>query len=191
MNLPGSYFDRIYAADPDPWGFESRWYERRKYALTLAALPAERHGRALELGCSIGVLTVALAGRCDSLLAVDVAAAPLARAQARAQAVGLDHVRFERRAVPDQWPVGGPYDLVVLSEMGYYLDEPTLVRLLDRVTDELVAGGHLLAVHWRGPARDYPLSGDRVHEVLGAQEGLVVDATYREADFRLDLLRRT
>ena len=40
MTLAAGYFDRLYAADPDPWGFTSRWYEQRKYALTVAALPA-------------------------------------------------------------------------------------------------------------------------------------------------------
>ncbi len=31
------YFEAQYATDPDPWGFETAWYERRKYALTMAA----------------------------------------------------------------------------------------------------------------------------------------------------------
>jgi hypothetical protein len=37
--LPDAYFAQIYTADADPWGFATRWYEQRKYALTLAALP--------------------------------------------------------------------------------------------------------------------------------------------------------
>ncbi|MFE7421819.1 hypothetical protein [Rhodococcus sp. NPDC057529] len=60
-----SYFDAMYAASPDPWGFGDRWYEQRKYALTLAALPRPRYRRAFEPGCSIGILTAALAHRCD------------------------------------------------------------------------------------------------------------------------------
>ena len=42
MSLTGDYFDRMYAGAADPWGFGSRWYEQRKYALTLAALPGRR-----------------------------------------------------------------------------------------------------------------------------------------------------
>ena len=49
------YFEGIYADGPDPWGFETSEYERRKYDLTLAALPRRRYARALEPGCSIGV----------------------------------------------------------------------------------------------------------------------------------------
>ena len=39
MTLGADYFAGIYAAADDPWGLASRWYERRKYALTVAALP--------------------------------------------------------------------------------------------------------------------------------------------------------
>ena len=73
--LGASYFDGMYARSADPWGFTSRWYERRKYAISLAMLPRERYRRGFEPGCSIGVLTRQLAGRCDRLLACDVAAA--------------------------------------------------------------------------------------------------------------------
>ena len=36
-------FDDMYARSDDPWGFTSRWYERRKYAISLAMLPQERY----------------------------------------------------------------------------------------------------------------------------------------------------
>ena len=37
--LPDAYFDRMYAASADPWQLQERWYEKRKYAITLALLP--------------------------------------------------------------------------------------------------------------------------------------------------------
>jgi hypothetical protein len=40
-----AYFDDRFAGDPDPWGFDRRWYERRKHTLTVAALPAPRYRR--------------------------------------------------------------------------------------------------------------------------------------------------
>ena len=54
--MPAGYFDAMYQAAADPWGFEDRWYEQRKYAISMALLPAARYRRALEPGCSIGVL---------------------------------------------------------------------------------------------------------------------------------------
>ena len=56
-STPPEYFDRMYAESDDPWRFETSEYERRKYAATLAALPRARYENALEIGCSIGVLT--------------------------------------------------------------------------------------------------------------------------------------
>ena len=57
MTLSPSYFDDMYAANRDPWSLASRWYEQRKYAVTLACLTRPRYRRAFEPGCSIGVLT--------------------------------------------------------------------------------------------------------------------------------------
>ena len=74
------YFEGIYADGPDPWGFETSEYERRKYDLTLAALPRRRYARALEPGCSIGVLTADLARRCDAVEAWEPIDAPRAAA---------------------------------------------------------------------------------------------------------------
>ena len=78
-----AYFDGMYQAAADPWGFEERWYERRKYAIALAMLPAERYRAAFEPGCSIGVLTAMLAPRCGTLLACDLAAAAVKAAAGR------------------------------------------------------------------------------------------------------------
>ena len=90
--LPDAFFDAMYDADPDPWGFEDRWYERRKRALTTAMLPRERFRNAFEPGCSIGTLTDLLAPRCDRLTATDVADSALDSARARA-------ARNDRRGV--------------------------------------------------------------------------------------------
>lgn len=161
MSLPPSYFDGVYAGGDDPWGFRDRWYERRKRALTLAALPAERYPRALDVGCSNGVLTALLAGRCDAVVALD----PSPVALAAAAAVVPAHVALRRARVPDDVP-DGPFDLVVLSEVGYYLDAPDLERLLDRVEQVLVPAGDVVACHWRHPVADYPQTGDAVHAAL-------------------------
>lgn len=180
MSLPPDYFDRMYARDADPWGFASRWYEQRKYALTLAALPAARYRRGLELGCSIGVLTADLAARCDSLLAVD--ASPVALASARRRVP--PNVELVQAAVPDGWPTG-TYDLVVLSEVGYYLDSADLERLLDLIEASLSPDGTVVACHWRHPVQDYPLTGDAVHEALARWPRT---SRVEEEDFLLDVL---
>ncbi|WP_329254035.1 nodulation S family protein [Actinoallomurus sp. NBC_01490] len=176
MTLGPEYFARVYAGSPDPWGFTSRWYEERKYALSLAMLPRRHYEDAFEPGCSIGVLTAMLAPRCDRLLSCDVA--PQAVRQARRRAPGA---RVERRTLPEDWP-DGTFDLIVFSEFLYYLDERDLGQVLDLATKALRPDGTLLAVHWRHPVADYPQTGDAVHAAL-ARTGLARLAEHREADF--------
>ena len=51
-------FDRLYRGGTDPYGLRTRWYEMRKRAIVLAALPRARYARAFEPACGIGVLMV-------------------------------------------------------------------------------------------------------------------------------------
>jgi hypothetical protein len=184
MTLPPSYFAAMYAESEDPWGFESRWYECRKYALTLAALPRERYRRGFEPGCSIGVLTELLAGRCDSLLAADLAPAAVGAAAERMAPYG--GVEVARLAIPHDWPEGR-FDLIVLSEIGYYLSADDLELLLDRTVASLQPGGTLIAVHWRHAVPDYPLRGDDVHDLIGSSPELHRLVHHDEEDLLLDV----
>ena len=185
MSLGPDYFATRYAGDPDPWGFRSCWYEQRKYALTLAALTRPRYRSAFEPGCSVGVLTAALAQRCDRVLAWDLD--PTARAQAAAGTP--DNVVVEAGQVPGDWPPG-EHDLIVLSEVGYYLDATDLRRLVDLAVGSLARDGELVLVHWRHPVADHPTGGDTVHRAFLADSPLHHQAGHLEPDFRLDVLTR-
>jgi SAM-dependent methyltransferase len=187
VTLDPSYFRDRYASSADPWGLAERWYEARKYALTVALLPRQRYGAAFEPGCSIGVLTAQLAPRCDRLLACD--AVPDAVAAARSRAAGLPGVRVERLVIPGEWPPGA-FDLIVLSELLYYLDDADLGQVLGLGIGSLRPGGQILAVHWRHPAPDHPRTGDEVHEDLAAHPGLARLARYRDPDFTAEVYGR-
>jgi SAM-dependent methyltransferase len=180
MTVSPEYFDRLYAASADPYGFETRWYERRKYALSLALLPREHYRDAFEPGCSIGVLTRMLAPRCGRLLSCDAAEAAVRQAEERTST--LENVRVEQRALPRDWP-RGEFDLIVASELLYYFDDEDLDAILRQIVSALRPDGHLLAVHWRHEAAHHPRSGDNVQEILAAHDGLARLAGYRDADF--------
>ncbi|MFW0797593.1 SAM-dependent methyltransferase [Gordonia sp. CPCC 205515] len=186
--LSDSYFHEMYATEDDPWGFGDRWYEQRKYQLTLAALSAPTYGRAFEAGCSIGVLSEQLAPRCDHLLCVDVADRATTLAAQRLARFG-DRVEVQTRDFVDGWPPG-EFDLIVLSEVLYYLEPATLDRLVDRLTTALTDVGELIVVHWRWPVAEYPQTGDAVHDRLTAS-ALHQSASYRDADLRLDVFHRS
>jgi trans-aconitate methyltransferase len=181
-----SYFDAMYENDSDPWGFETSEYERRKYSVTLASLPKAHYGAVFEPGCSIGVLTEKLAARCDQLLATDVV--PTAIQQARNRLGNRPHVIIERRAIPEDWPEG-PFDLVVLSEIAYYFDEDDLGRIISLIIESTAEGAHVIGVHWRGET-DYPLSGDRAHEILDATPQFDRTVLHAEPEFTLAVWER-
>lgn len=189
--LPSAYFDDIYGQNPDPWSFETSAYEAAKYAATLEALGDRRFAHAFEIGCSIGVLTEQLAHRCKRLLAVDVSEAPLQKARDRCAA--LRQVDLRRMAVPQEFPTTR-FDLVLMSEVGYYWCAADLARAAQAIVSALEPGGLWLLVHWTPYVRDYPLTGDQVHEYVrtfAAESGLARPVlSRREASYRLDLWER-
>lgn len=186
-SLSGSFFDEFYGDSDDPWGFGTRWYERRKRDLTMAILPRERFRRAFEPGCSIGILTAELAARCDEVVATDISQIPLRAAQRRL--AGNPHVDLRQIRVPQEWP-SGLFDLIVLSEMAYYCGESDLHTLIDATVAALTPDGVLLACHWRHSVPEYPLNGDQVHRRLRAHPGLGLLAEHREEDFLLEVYTR-
>jgi SAM-dependent methyltransferase len=186
--LGRDYFQRRYADDADPWSFATSPYEQQKYQATLDAVGAG-HGNALEIGCSIGVFTGRLATRCRALLAVDIAETALAAARRRnAEA---HNIEFRQMALPDEVPAGR-FDLIVLSEVGYYWPLPDLDRFLDWLRRALAPGGRFVLVHWTGPT-DYPLTGDQVHDhVIAATAGFLrVTQAAVHPCYRLDVLAST
>lgn len=183
------HFDELFAASDDPWGFRDRWYERRKRALTLAALPAARYGDALELGCANGELAADLAPRCDRLRAID--GTPRAVALATGRLAAFTHVRVDQAWLPDQWSgvveMHERFDLVVVSEIGFYFTGEALDTLGDRIRDALAPDGTVLACHWRPRVRGCPLDGDEVHQRLSARLGLPSLLQIVDADLRLEV----
>ena len=169
MSLGAAHFERIYARDPDPWGFETSAYERAKYGRTLAALPGAPICSALDVGCSTGVLTAHLAERCERLLAVDFS--ELAVEQARRRLAPLPGVRVERLDLPAEMPAG-PFDLVVCSEVLWYWSERDVTAGLRSIERALVPGGSLLVVGWSGRDPEAPMNGPEVSALIGASTAL-------------------
>lgn len=185
---PGEVFEELHRRDQDPWRTRTSWYESRRRALALALLPRQHVGSVLEIGCSVGELTAALASRADAVLAVDVSAAALAIAADRCS--GLP-VTFRQQEVPREWPEGA-YDVVVLSEVGYFLSASDLDETLRQACRSLTPVGALLLVHWRHDVEGWPLDGPAVHVTasrVAVEHGLTVATRVADDDVLLDLYR--
>ncbi|MGN6607701.1 MAG: PIG-L family deacetylase [Jatrophihabitans sp.] len=172
------WFDRLYDEADDPWGLRDRFYEQRKRDLLVASLPRPRFRRAFEPGCSLGLITERLAERCDHVVAWDASPRPLAAAAAR---LAGRLVEIGTGVIPGEWP-DGIFDLVVLSEIGYYCAPD---ELAERVRASLAPDGVVVACHWRHPAPDHPSTAVEVHDALAARLHRTVG--HVEDDFLLDV----
>jgi SAM-dependent methyltransferase len=176
-------FERLYHESPDPWGYRTSDYEREKYAATLAALPKRSHGLCLEVGCSIGVFTGLLAARCEHVVAIDFSLGALQLAGQHLR--GVRNVDLLRTSFPEETPPGS-WDLIVCSEILYYLQEPALDEAIGWIETQLAYGASVLAVSWRGVGREEPLLGDEVHDRLAAQLAAWHTLDARRDGYRLD-----
>ncbi len=186
--MKAAEFERRYRRDGDPWGYRSSGYERGKYDATLSACGPGPFGSALELGGSIGVFSARLARRCDALTTIDCS--PTAVAAAREQLADFPHAR----AIVGEIPAAiepGQYDLVVASEILYYLDDEALEGTFERLREVLIGGGRMVAVHWRPPGPERPQTAAGVHARLRALPWLRTIADRGTADYLLDVLERT
>lgn len=185
VSLDATYFDRMYAANDDPWHFETSAYEREKYDATIAALGGRSFTSGFEIGCSIGVLTARLAQSCAALLSVDINERALDRARERCRE--LTNVRFERLIVPREFPEG-PFDLIVVSEVAYYWSDEDLAAAIDRIAGA-PTGTTVVLVHYLPKVADYPRDGDDVHAAFLADARFACEFSSRAERYRIDVLR--
>jgi predicted TPR repeat methyltransferase len=176
-------FERIYAESFDPWRYATSGYEHAKYAATLAAIGDGAVGRALEVGCSIGVFTELLSRRCDRVLAIDFSERALALARERLD--GVTNVELRRASFPEELPAED-WDLIVCSEILCYLDEPTFRAATRWLEAKLRRGAMVLAVSWTGRGTVEPMKGDDAHDMLVAELERWHAADARRPGYRLD-----
>lgn len=182
MSTAIAYFDQLYQRDQDPWQVQQRWYEQRKRALLLAALPKAHYRHALEPGCGTGELTLALAARCDAVWASDGSADAVHIT--RGKVSHLRHVQVEQQTWPSAapWPAGR-FDLIVISEWAYYLSREHLQSLVEACRDSLSRDGALVACHWRPDFQERCQPTEAVHAAFGGVAGWHRLVQHEERDF--------
>ncbi|HAL69136.1 MAG TPA: SAM-dependent methyltransferase [Pseudomonas sp.] len=180
MSIDAQYFADLYAANEDPWAFRTRWYEKRKRELVMASLPRQCYERVFEPACANGELSVLLAERCAELVCQDLD--PKAVGLATDRLADVRHAQVERARLPADWP-GGRFDLIVLSEVGYYLDPTDWLQVIEQSVASLSYDGGLLACHWKHPIAGCPQDGREVHRMLSKHLPLYPVFCHDEADF--------
>jgi len=165
----------------DPWHLDDSIYERRRLALVLACLGRDRYQRIMEIGCATGQLAEDLRERADQVVGVDASARALAVARTRSRAVQWVH-----GAVPADFP-DVDADVIVLSEIGYFLDGPDLLRTLRAARRHLRPHGEIVIADWLGDTSGIPLDGAHVHAQAATFFDLPLRARYQDADLVVEV----
>ncbi len=193
-NDRASFWDRHFATD-NRWNYASP-YEQEKYERQLEILPAGSIVRALELACAEGHFTRQLAPRVDHLTATDISAVAVERARERCSDqpnVAFGVLDFSADALP------GEMDLIVCSEVLYYLDDlAELRRVAKKLVAALAPGGSFISAH-AFVLRDNPektgfdwntFGAQAISETLAATEGLALEQSIQTELYRIDRFRR-
>ena len=102
----------------------------------------------------------------------------------------LDQVTFRLASLPEDFP-DETFDLIMLSEVLYYLSKADLARVASQCGKALITDGEIVLCHWLGET-NYPLTGDEAAE--GFLSAMVprfrIMRQWREPQYRLDLLVR-
>ena len=192
-SLDADFFEKLYQQNEDPWNFENSDYEKAKYRATLNALPREQYAHVFEIGCSNGLLSTIIMERCDRLLAVDASSIAVKNAARRLEQFPNAEVRT--MTIPDEFP-DEKFDLVLFSEIGYFLNKADLILTRTKLIEALLPEGHLLLVHWKPVVSEFPLTGDEVHEIFaekaGAESTSELTHLYGTStdEYRLDLFEK-
>ena len=175
--------DALYRHSDDPWNFRASAYEAAKFAATAEALPRPHYRSALELGCGNGELARRLAPRCEAYTGLDAVETALSAAR-RAVPAG----RFVQGFLPCPLPEGD-HDLIVLSEVLYFLDAWGIDWLAGEI-DRRWPDADVVLVTWRGPSGN-ALEGEAALALfLAAVEAPRRAETVRlEERYRIEVLR--
>lgn len=121
-----------------------------RYEQMFGPLP---RGRALDFGCGVGRLSLALAREFDAVTGIDIAPAMLAEAQSNADEQGLSNVDF---VLSDDGltRAAGPFDLVFSYIVIQHIPVDRGMAIIDALLDRVKPGGgaiiHIATLHFGG-----------------------------------------
>jgi SAM-dependent methyltransferase len=119
--------------------------------------------------------------RADAVTGLDASAAALDIARVR-----TPEIRWMCGAVPADLP-DEKFDLIVLSEVAYFLDGPDLLSTLRAVRGALLPEGEIVLANWRHPTENIPLDGPTAHRQAATMMGLPRRAYYEDADLLIEV----
>jgi SAM-dependent methyltransferase len=145
MSVSPAHLHALYAETTDPWGFADSDYEQAKFVATRRALLHGSYGAAFELGCGNGQLARHLAGLCGRYVGMDAVEKAVAAARE-----AVPDATFVQGFYPCPLPQG-PFELLILSEILYFLDIPR-IQMLARDLARRWPLAEVICVSYLGPS---------------------------------------
>jgi len=186
-------FDKLYADNIDPWGFEVPQfsYQRRKYQTIVSLIPKRHYEHALDLGCGVGLLTQQLADKADQVLGLDVSTVAIQDARTRVQ--NMPNVGFEQADVLNlSNDLDGRFDLLIVADVLYYLQpmsDQVLKETALRLRRLLKPGGIcVLANHFFFEIDPDSRLSRRIHQAFTWSPGFGLLHDYRRAFYLVSVL---
>ncbi|WP_314960722.1 nodulation methyltransferase NodS [Bradyrhizobium cosmicum] len=136
-------------ANDDPWRLDDNPFERMRHTQLLRlSMSSGAVSNGLEIGCAAGAFTEKLAPHCKRLTVIDVMPRAIGRAVQRTKR--WSHINWAATDIL-QFSTEELFDLIVVAEVLYYLEDVTRMRIaIDKMVKMLAPGGHLIF----GSARD-------------------------------------
>lgn len=194
-------FDHKYNTYAEPFSLEGAKYERDKRSALLSLIEKHSFDLAIDYGCGLGDLAIALSERARRTIAIDSSRVALRRLQTRLQtrrrhkhlgdgesARGEELIAL-RLATPERpWPVKNSEraELIVASEVLYYLNKSELHQLYQSIDRTLSLNGIFITCHYRLPFHDRLIKNEEIHDLLVCSIDMKI-STIKIAD-RYDLI---
>lgn len=153
-------FEALFQTDPDPWDYESSRFEAHKRKVLLNHIGLRSRGRVLELACANGVTTQALMRCALRTTALDASATALSQAETRLK--DADRLRLMHAKLPGGMP-RELFDLIVVSEIVYYLRRDAYTRLAMEILSRIAPGGRVLVLHHHVNFPDATIRPEQAH----------------------------
>lgn len=151
-------FDILFAISENPWAYDDLPYERRKRAHLLSHLPAHA-SVVVDVGCADGHVLAAIGRERPEALVIGVDISENAVRAARRRTAPLQNTVVVRGSVAEaaeaiRRSTSRPVDLLILSEVLYYLGSPAQVeRDLTGLKPLLAPQARIILVHPEKDAR--------------------------------------
>ncbi|KQR47444.1 hypothetical protein ASF87_00180 [Microbacterium sp. Leaf161] len=185
------FFDELYTQESDPWQTYSSPYELEKIRRTLAVAPESQYRRALDIGSGAGAMIEPLREIASSVTAIDGSSVAVQHLRTRFH----DEVTIREVVLPPAESLEGPFDLIVMSEVGYYLSPADLTTTREAIVEALAVGGDLILAHCLNETHGLRLGGDEVHRFFGSDsrltQSVIETHTVDDTTFEICLYNRS